>query len=188
MLKNNNKRQGNMTYKGYSLAKIKDILSYNKESGEFTSKISGKKMVDRYFSHRDEKTKKVTQFSLARLAVWMVEGNLPDEQDRVVYKDKDVFNLKYDNLVVVPYREVYVKPNDPKNAYLETEEPHIYVGSLNKLFVVRRGKNQSIYRTYDKDEAIAIRDGWLQSNKKLCVMDDFAPKWYKKYLEEQLNG
>lgn len=174
-----------MTYKGYTLERMKTILDYDKEEGVFTSRISGKELQDRNFSHRDEVTKKVTQFSLARIAVWMVTGSLPDDKDRVVYRDEDVYNLKYSNLCVVPFGKVYEKKNTFKNYYLETDEDHIFVGTLNRLFVVRRGKKQAIYRTYDKQEAIEVRDRWLASGKKLHEIDDFCPKWYKKHLNEQ---
>lgn len=177
-----------MTYKGYTLSRMKDLIIYDPVEGEFTTTISGKKLADRYFSHRDEVTGKVTQFSLARLAVWMMTDTLMNDRDRVIYKDEDVYNLRYSNLSVVPYEEVYKRPNSLKNTYLETDEDHIFVGTLNRLFVVRRGKKQAVFRTYDKEEAIAVRDRWLASKKKLHELDDFSPKWYKKWLKEQELG
>jgi hypothetical protein len=55
------------------------------------------------------------------------------------------------------------------------------------MFVVRRGKDQSIYRTYDKQEAIGVRDRWLESGKKLNELDRFLPLWYRNYLKEEEN-
>lgn len=173
-----------MTYKGYTLSRMKDLIIYDPIEGEFTSSISGKKMVDRYYSHRDRETGKVTQFSLARVAMWMMTGTLMNDRDRVSYRDGDVYNLKYSNLFVVPYEDVYKKSNNPKNSYLETEEDYIFVGTLSRLFVVRRGETQGVYRTYSKQEAIAVRDRWLASNKKLYELDDFVPKWYKNWVDE----
>lgn len=172
-----------MTYKNYTLDELRTILDYNKETGVFKSRISGKELIDRTYSYRDVKTKKVVNFQLARVAYMLGSNEYLGEKDRVTYKDGDVYNLKYDNLVVVPYNEVYLrKHNSLKNTYLETEEDHIFVGTISGLFVVRRDRHQAIYRTYDKEEAIAVRDRWLESGKTLHENDDFCPEWYKNLV------
>jgi len=173
-----------MTYKNYTLDELRTILDYNKETGVFKSRISGKELIDRTYSYRDVKTKKVVNFQLARVAYMLGSNEYLGEKDRVTYKDGDVYNLKYDNLVVVPYNEVYLrKHNSLKNTYLETEEDHIFVGTMSGLFVVRRDTHQAIYRTYDKEEAIAVRDRWLESGKTLHENDDFCPKWYREAIK-----
>jgi hypothetical protein len=177
-----------MTYKGYTIEQIKELLHYDPETGEFISKRSGKNLVGRDFSHRVDGTKEIVKFWLARVAVMFINDDYIDDKDRVVYKDKDIYNLKADNLVVVPYREVYVKENnDPVNRYYETEEDYIFVGSMSKLFVVRRGPEQAVYRTYDKQEAIDVRNRWLESDKTLHEWDNFIPKWYKEMAKMQEN-
>jgi hypothetical protein len=169
-----------MDYKGYTIDQIKELLDYDPETGEFTSKRSGKTLIGRDFSHRVDGTKEITKFWLARVAVMFVKNDYVDDKDRVVYKDKDIYNLKADNLVVVPYNQVYMKDaNDPVNRYYETEEEHIYVGSMNRLFVVRRGPEQAIYRTYSKQEAIEVRDRWLQSGKILHEWDATMPEIFR---------
>lgn len=175
-----------MDYKGYTIDQIKSLLEYDADTGVFKSKISGKELIDRAFSVRHPVTHKVDRLYLSRVAIMFDRDDYIKDEDRVTFKDGDPYNNKIANLVVVPYKEVYQnKANNPSNYYLETEHEHIYVGSLNKLFVVRRGSEQSIYRTYDKNEAVQVRDRWIESNKTLNELDDFVPKWYKEKLKEQ---
>lgn len=173
-----------MTYKNYTLDELKTILDYNKENGVFKSRVSGKELIDRTYSYRDVKTKKVVNFQLARVAYMLGSDEYLDENDRITYKDGDVYNLTYSNLVVVPYNEVYLrKHNSLKNTYLETEEDHIFVGTMNGVYVVRRDKHQAVYKTYSKAEAIAVRDRWLESGKTLHEIDDSYPKWYREAVK-----
>jgi hypothetical protein len=67
------------------------------------------------------------------------------------------------------------KSNSDTNIFLETDEEHIFYGTLSRLFVVRRGPEQSIYRTYSKQEAIEVRDRWLASGKVLNEWDATMP-------------
>ena len=177
-----------MTYKGYTIEQIKSFVDYDPESGVFKSKKTGKELVGRDFSYREDGSSVVTKFQLSRLAV-MITGDLYlGDEDRVVHKDKDPYNYKRDNLVVVPVKEAYAtRTNDPVNRYLETEYEHIFVGTLNKMFVVRRGPKQSIYRTYSKEEAVAVRDRWLESHKKLHEWDKSYPKWFRDYMENPMS-
>lgn len=170
-----------MDYKGYTIDQLKEILDYDGETGIFKSKATGKELVDRGYCHRVGK--KITQIQLARVAMMFITGDYLNDKDRVAYHDGDVYNMKAANLYLIPRAEVYKKPNALKNEYLETEHEHIYVGTMNGLFVVRRGPDQAIYRTYCKDEAVAVRDKWLESNKSLHEWDSFTPKWYTNYLE-----
>lgn len=177
-----------MSYKGYTIEEIKSLLDYDPETGVFKSKKTGKELVGRDFSTRKEGTKEIIKFWLARVAVMFVNDDYIDDKDRVTYKDGDIYNLKADNLVVVPYEKVYQnKSNNPTNYYLETEHEHVFVGSLNKMFVVRRGVDQAIYRTYNKEEAVAVRDRWLESNKTLHEWDKSTPKWFRNYMEDPLT-
>jgi hypothetical protein len=171
-----------MTYKGYTVDQIKDVLEYNQEEGTFKSKISGKTLVGREFSYRDGKD--VVKLQLSRVAYILSTNSYLKDEDRVLHKDNDPYNYKSDNLFVVPYQQVYDnKPNHDRNVYLETEYEHVYVGTMNRLFVVRRGLKQGVYRTYSKEEAVAVRDRWLESSKTLHEWDNFTPKWYKRMLE-----
>lgn len=171
-------------YKCYTLDDLNSMLDYNPDTGVFVAKASGKELVDRSYYHRSGKN--VTHLQLARVAIMMSTNQYMNPEDRVKYKDGDMYNLRLENLEVVDYKSIYKRAfNNPKNTYLATEEDHIFVGTMNNLFVVRRGKNQAIYRTYDKQEAIDVRDRWLESNKTLHELDDFMPKWYKKYIKQK---
>ena len=184
-------------YKGYTVKELMTILDYDKETGIFKSMVSGKELVGygvaeaamphRTFSYREPVSKKVINFQLARVAYMIGSGCCIEDKERITYKDGDVYNLKYDNLVLVSYNEMYKKPNSVKNEYLETDEEHIWVGSINRMFVVRRGSTQSVYRTYDKQEAVAVRDRWLASGKKLNEFDRFIPKWCRESLKQEEN-
>lgn len=177
-----------MTYKGYTIEQIKSVVDYDPDTGVFKSKISGKELIDRTFSVRHPVTKRSDKLYLSRVAIMLSIDDYINDNDRVTFKDGDPYNNKLDNLVVVPYKEVYQnKVNNPTNVYLETEYEHIYVGSLNRLFVVRRGSDQAIYRTYNKEEAVAVMDRWLESGKTLHEWDNFIPKWFRSYMENPLT-
>lgn len=165
-----------MNYLGYTLDDINTILFYDPDTGEFFSKKTGKKLVDIKFSYRHPKTKKVASFHLHRVAVMMMRGDYLVDGEEVICKDGDRYNLKYSNLVVVNHKSAYPKQNHEKNCYLETDEDYIFVGTLNKLFVVRRGPEQAVYRTYSKEKAIGVRDRWLESGKVLHEWDETMPK------------
>lgn len=175
-----------MTYKGYTIEQIKSFVEYDPDTGLFHSKKTGKELVNRDFSYREEGSKSVTCFRLARVAVMFMTDDYLDDNDRVTFKDDNPYNHTYSNLVVVPYRDVYAnKSNDLVNRYLETEHEHVYVGTLNRLFVVRRSNDQAVYRTYSKEEAVAVRDRWIESGKVLHEWDNFCPKWFKKMTKQQ---
>lgn len=177
-----------MTYKGYTIEEIRSVVDYDPDTGVFKSKISGKELVDRTFSVRHPVTKRGDKLYLSRVAIMLSTDDYIDDGDRVTFKDGDPYNNKLDNLVVVPFREIYQnKTNNPTNTYLETEYEHVYVGSLNKLFVVRRGSHQAIYRTYNKEEAVAVRDRWIESNKTLHEWDKSSPKWFREYVKNPLT-
>jgi hypothetical protein len=175
-----------MTYKGYTIEQIKSFVDYDPDSGLFHSKKTKKELINRDFTYREEGSKTVTCFRLARVAVMFMTDDYLSDNDRITFKDDNPYNHAYSNLVVVPYKDVYQnRHNNPTNTYLETEHEHIYVGSLNKLFVVRRGIDQGIYRTYSKEEAVAVRDRWIESGKTLHEWDTFCPKWFKRMTKEQ---
>lgn len=165
-----------MNYLGYTLDDLHSILHYDPDKGEFTSKRTGKTVTDIKFSYRHPKTRKVASFHLHRVAVMMMKDDYLKDDDKVVCKDGDRYNLKYSNLVVVDHQGSYPKQNLDKNYYLETDEDHIFVGTLNKLFVVRRNPDQAIYRTYSKQKAVEVRDRWLESGKVLHEWDETMPK------------
>jgi hypothetical protein len=99
--------------------------------------------------------------------------------DKVLCKDGDRYNLAYSNLVVVDHKGTYPKRNTDKNCYLETDEEHIFYGTLSRLFVVRRGPEQAVYRTYSKQKAVEVRDRWLESGMILHEWDETMPVMFR---------
>jgi hypothetical protein len=166
-------------YLGYTIDQIRGILYYDPETGKFTSKVSGKELVDIRFCYRHPKTSKVTGFHLARVAIMFMEDRYLKDEDKVVCKDKDRYNLAYSNLVVVDAKATQPIYNSEKNSYLETDEDHIFYGTLDRLFVVRRGPEQAIYRTYSKQKAVEVRDRWLESGMILHEWDDTMPVMFR---------
>lgn len=167
------------SYLGYTLDQIRNLVHYDPDTGIFTSKISGKDLIDLRFSYRDRRTNKITGFNLPRLAVMLVEDRYLSDTDKVVCKDKDRYNLRYSNLCVVDQRGTQPIYNNEKNCYLETEEDYIFYGTKSRLFVVRRGPEQSVYRTYSKEKAVEVRDRWLESGKVLNEWDETMPLLFR---------
>jgi hypothetical protein len=167
------------TYVGYTLAQIKNIFYYDPDTGEFTSKVSGKEIVDKAITYRHPKTGKVVCFNLSRVAVMLMTDTYLHPKDRVLCKDGDRYNLAYSNLVVVDHKGTYPKRNLEKNYYLETNEDYIFCGTMNRLFVVRRGPEQAVYRTYSKQKAVEVRDRWLESGKVLHEWDETMPVMFR---------
>lgn len=177
-------------YNGFSIEDLKTRLEYDPDKGTFTSKATKKVIVDKEYKVRHPVTKKTSTLQLARVAVMFMTNDFVEDSKKIKFKDGDPWNLKYDNLVVMTPKEFMTSlysNNYGKNQYLETEHPHVYVGTMNRLFVVRRSSDQAVYRTYSKEEAFAVADRWLESGKKLHENDGFIPKWYKKYIENDKN-
>ena len=168
-----------MSYLGYTIEEIDKLLSYDKDTGRFISKTSNKEIVDRYYSYRNPRTKKVVCFNLTRVAILLTTKEPLKDEDKVICIDGDKYNLKYDNLSVVRHKDIFPPRNSEKNEYIETDEDYIFYGTMNRLFVVRRGPTQSVYRTYSKEKAIEVRDRWLQSNKELNEWDETMPLMFR---------
>jgi hypothetical protein len=167
------------TYVGYTLDQIKNIFYYDPDTGKFTSKVSGKEIVDKSFTYRNPKTGKVVCFNLSRVAMMLMTDDYLHPSDKVLCKDGDRYNLAYSNLSVVDHKGTYPKRNTDKNCYLETDEEHIFYGTLSRLFVVRRGPEQAVYRTYSKQKAVEVRDRWLESGMILHEWDDTMPVMFR---------
>lgn len=175
-----------MTYKGYTIDELKSVFDYNPDTGVFTSRVSDKVLEGRVYSHRHPKTKKSSKLYLARVAVMLFKGEYLEDGDRVLFLDGDPYNNKISNLSVVPFKEIYQhRANNPVNEYIETDEPYVFVGTLNREFVVRRTNKQAVYRTYSKEEAVGVRDRWLESGKTLHEWDKFTPKWFTDLIKNE---
>jgi hypothetical protein len=106
--------------------------------------------------------------------VWLVDGKLVPEGYVVKFKDTNHYNLAYDNLVVVPAGEAN-KPTD-SSKFVETATKGVFYNQETRVFVVRRGAKQAIYRTLDYKVAVAIRKEW-ELNKSVHRWDNSLPSW-----------
>ena len=161
------------TYHGFTIEDIKASFDYNPVCGKFINKRTGNLVYDFKINIRNPDGKTVT-LMLPRVAVWLVDGRLVAEGYVVKFKDTNHYNLAYDNLVVVPAGEVN-KPTD-NSKFVETATKGVFYNQETRVFVVRRGAKQAIYRTLDYKVAVAIRKEW-ELDKTVHRWDNSLPDW-----------
>jgi len=161
------------TYHGFTIEDIKASFDYNPVCGKFINKRTGNLVYDFKVNIRNPDGKTVT-LMLPRVAVWLVDGRLVAEGYVVKFKDTNHYNLAYDNLVVVPAGEAN-KPTD-NSKFVETATKGVFYNQETRVFVVRRGAKQAIYRTLDYKVAVAIRKEW-ELDKTVHRWDNSLPSW-----------
>ena len=161
------------TYHGFTIEDIKASFDYNPVCGKFINKRTGNLIYDFKINIRNPDGKTVT-LMLPRVAVWLVDGRLVAEGYVVKFKDTNHYNLAYDNLVVVPAGEAN-KPTD-NSKFVETATKGVFYNQETRVFVVRRGAKQAIYRTLDYKVAVAIRKEW-ELDKSVHRWDNSLPDW-----------
>ena len=161
------------SYLGFTIEDIKSSFDYDPDSGRFTNKRTGSLIYDFKINIRNPEGRSVT-LMLPRVAVWLVDGKLVAEGYVVKFKDTNHYNLTYDNLVVVPAGEAN-KPTD-NSKFVETATQGIFYNQETRVFVVRRGPKQAIYRTFDYKVAVAVRKEW-ELNKSVHRWDNSLPNW-----------
>ena len=161
------------SYQGFTIEDIKSSFDYEPVCGKFINKKTGALIYDYRVCVRNPEGKVVT-LTLSRVAVWLVDGKLVPEGDVVKFKDTNHYNLAYDNLVVVPAGEAN-KPTD-NGKFVETATKGVFYNQETRVFVVRRGAKQAIYRTLDYKVAVAIRKEW-ELNKSVHRWDNSLPSW-----------
>ncbi len=161
------------TYHGFTIEDIKASFDYNPVCGKFINKRTGNLVYDFKINIRNPDGKTVT-LMLPRVAVWLVDGRLVAEGYVVKFKDTNHYNLAYDNLVVVPAGEAN-KPTD-SSKFVETATKGVFYNQETRVFVVRRGAKQAIYRTLDYKVAVAIRKEW-ELDKSVHRWDNSLPDW-----------
>ena len=161
------------TYFGFTIEDMESIFDYDPVCGKFMNKRTGNLIYDFKFNIRNPENKPVN-LMLARVAVWFVDGKLVSEDCVVKFKDTNHYNLAYDNLVVVPIGE-HNKTSD-KGKFIETATKGVFYNQETRVFVVRRGAKQAIYRTLDYKVAVAIRKEW-ELDKSVHRWDNSLPSW-----------
>lgn len=164
------------TYLGYTLDELKLMFSYDQETGKFVNLKTGNKVLDFKYSMRDKSGKPVSLL-LNRLAVAIVEDSFIDPLYVVKFKDSNPYNLAYDNLLVVHDSER--NPSLGGYKFVETATRGIYHNPTTKMFVVRRGSNQAVYRTFDYKEAVVVRKDW-EADRLHHVWDKTVPDWLRE--------
>lgn len=166
------------TYLGYTLDELKLMFSYDQETGKFVNLKTGNRILDFKYAMRDKSGNPNTLY-LTRLAVAVVEGDFLDPCYVVRCKDGNLYNLAYSNLMVIHDNE-----KNPKNEgykFVETATRGVFHNPTTKMFVVRRGSNQAVYRTFDYKEAVVVRKEW-ELDKTTHVWDKTVPDWLRLQL------
>ena len=167
------------TYLGYTLDELKLMFSYDQETGKFVNLKTGNRLLDFKYAMRD-KSGNPASLLLNRLAVALVEGNFIDPMYVVKFKDNNPYNLTYDNLLVVHNSEKNASVGGYK--FVETATRGVFHNPTTKMFVVRRGSNQAVYRTFDYKEAVVVRKEWELDNT-IHVWDKTVPDWLRGQLK-----
>lgn len=161
------------SYQGFTIEDIRSSFDYEPVCGKFINKKTGNLIYDFKINIRNPAGKTVT-LMLPRVAVWLVDGKLVPEGYVVKFKDTNHYNLSYDNLVVVTAGEANKPVGDSK--FVETATQGVFYNQETRVFVVRRGAKQAIYRTLDYKVAVAIRKEW-ELNKSVHRWDNSLPSW-----------
>lgn len=162
-----------------TLDDLKTKYRYDPETGDIFNKKTGNavgslKKNSLVFTYR-ACGNKMRDMTLARFAL-LLNGE-PVPQNKVVYfDDGNPLNLKRTNLVVADRDMMFGRNNttDRPN-YVPTSVEGIYQGTHNNIFVVRRNRDQAVYRTGNFEEAVNVRNEWLH-NKNIHRWDDTLTK------------
>ena len=155
-------------YQGFTYKELNDKFSYDPVEGRFYSKKTGKlldstKGGKMYLGIRiaDE----IISLQPAKVAMILVDQYFPKDDERVVFKDNDNLNFAYTNLKIIKKRDsaLFAK-NSIKHTAYATAVDGVFKIEPTGYFVARRGSDQAVYRSYDFEEAVAIRKEWELDN------------------------
>jgi hypothetical protein len=169
------------TYLSLNKQEWEDIYYYNKEEGKVYNRVSDTVVGSITPSGLVVKRRidnKVISVSLGRLCYFLINGVALDHRYFVKYYDKDIHNLKPDNLYVTKDKEHSGEYSYAGRQEVVPVDRNIIYNPNSNMFVVRRLTNQSIYRCSSLEEAISIRNEW--------ELDNSIHKWDKsvgKYQE-----
>lgn len=172
------------TYLGLTKEQWEQIYRYDTTEGKVysvdTGVLVGKEtptglVVKRRMEHT------VKSVSLGRLCYFLIHNEDLDIRYLIKYSDGDIHNLKPDNLVVTKDK---VRVNEYYYAGRQKVVPvdrFIVYNPNSNQYIVRRGVNQAIYRSYSLNEAISIRNEW-ESDNSIHKWDSFSGK-FREYLQ-----
>ena len=169
-------------YQGFTRKELDSKFTYDPINGRFWSKKTGKLLDSTkggrmYLGIRiaDE----IIGLQPARVALILEKNYFLKDDETIKFADKDNLNLTLDNILVVKKRQ---KALDAK-AFEHPKAIQTPVDGVVKLmpmgfFVVRRGPEQAVYRTYDFEEAVNVRKEWELDNT-IHRWDKTMPLYYQ---------
>jgi hypothetical protein len=169
-------------YQGFTYKELNDKFTYDPVEGKFYSKKTGKlldstKGGKMYLGIRvsDE----VISLQPAKVALILVDQYFPKDDERVVFRDNDNLNFAYTNLKIIKKRDstLFAK-NSVKHTAYATAVDGVFKIEPTGYFVVRRGSDQAVYRSYDFEEVVAIRKEWELDNT-IHRWDKTMPKCFQ---------
>lgn len=171
------------TYLGMTKHELNDIFIYDKDNGKVYSRLTNVPvgtMTTSGLVFKRRIKNKVISISLGKMCYFLNTEEELDRYDLIEYVDGNYDNLRPDNLKVV--RKVMSREYSYLNRHKVVPVDRFIVFNPNtNQYVVRRGVNQAIYRCFDLNEAISIRNEWELDNS-VHKWDSFSGK-FRKYLE-----
>lgn len=174
------------TYQGYTRKELINKFIYDPDQGIFYNRKTKRPMK----STKDGRLviisrvqDKLITLSAARVALIVVDDRFLESSEVIQFLDSNPCNLKYDNLGVSDKISNLKKGRVEAPNAIATEEEGIFKVMPKGFFVVRRGPKQAVYRTYSMEEAVKIRDEWL-NNPEIHRWDYSYPEKIREILVE----
>ena len=167
-----------LTYLNLTLTELDDYFNYDREEGKVYLRRSGKEVTSMNDGSLVSKMRlgdKIITVSIGKLCYFLTHQLPLKKGDRVAYKDGNFKNLRPDNLFLTKGLERGVVQ---KKEEVFQVDRRIFYNPNHNYYVVRRGKNQAIYRTSSLEEAVSIRNEW-ESDKTIHRWDKYGPKHLK---------
>lgn len=169
-----------ITYKGFTRDELITRFIYNPVSGEF---FSGKRKTLITAMNKGRLVLSVRRGSMvfnlsrAKVALMIMGGRLPEKDEMIKFIDGDCNNTAYSNISIIKSKDNVVHRPSVVYSTVETSCDGVHQLLPKGYYVVRRGNTQAIYRTYDFDEAVAVRKEW-EKDKTIHRWDKTMPSYY----------
>lgn len=167
-------------YQGFTREELKERFVYNPKTGEFMNR---RKMTVINATNKGRLVlpvrsgDKVINLSRAKVALLIMEDRELAKGENIKYIDGDNNNNAYSNISVVKSEEHANHDNAITYSAVATPCKGVYQVLPTGYYVARRGHIQAVYRTYDYEEAVAIRKEW-EKDKTIHKWDRTMPKQY----------
>ncbi|CAB4124940.1 hypothetical protein UFOVP59_60 [uncultured Caudovirales phage] len=155
--------EGRNTYQGFTRKDLMKRFDYKPHSGEFLNRKTGQVITTTKGGRLVIGIRvgnSVLTLSPAKLAYMIMDDRVVAKGEMVKFLDGDSSNLKYDNLSIITKVKNIDKPNAIDYWTTPTEKDGVVLLHPSMVFVVRRGPTQAVYRTFDYDLAVRVREEW----------------------------